>query len=118
MLYITIIVVAVIISFTVVLCMKFVSDRDRDKEIRELRDRVTALEQTRGKSFKHSECVDLENAIGAIVRADQNASDIEDAVQVVALQAKQAKERIDTAYKLIHTLRGRDREKPVSAPEL
>jgi hypothetical protein len=118
-----IIIIAVIVGYVFLLIPTVVIDppdrrefNNHETRIKELEDAKQALEDTRGKSFKHAELVDIENAIGSSLKADEEIANIEDLAQIMLLQVRQARKRNGRSYEIFHALRGKDRDQPVSAP--
>ncbi len=79
--------------------------------------RLSEIEQSK-KSFRHSELIDLDNAIGSILGIETRKEDLREQAKIIDLKAEALSRQIETAYQILWTLRGRDKKENGKPPGL
>jgi hypothetical protein len=89
---------------------------ENNQFISALKEKVQVLESNRSKSLTHSDCVNIENAIGATLKTQSLIADLENDLDAYNLRVEQARKKSEESYYILQILRGHDRNHPVPPP--
>lgn len=132
MIYLTVVFIVFVLCCTAVMILYLVCDARDRKTIQNLTDKITtltaenstlkqsiaSLEQTRGKSFKHSELEQLDDIAATAIGTKIEANRARELLDALNLQLAQTEMRAWENYKLVYAIRGADKNNKAVPPDI